>query len=130
VDNLRVEEASVENRNRDLLANERTFLAYLRTALSFIAFGFVIARFSLFAREVSIVAHVAQPTAHISTIFGVGMAIVGIVVALYGSMRYATTVKAIERNEDAGMPVWAAVTGGVTAAVIGVIVAGALFAFR
>ena len=118
------------DKNRDYLANERTYLAYLRTALAFIAFGFVIARFSLFAREMSVVAHIRVTTAHTSTEFGTGMAAAGILIALYGSYRYARTNVAIDADADSHMPLWAAVAGGLLVAAIGVIVAIALFDVR
>lgn len=120
----------MQTRVTDYLANERTFLAYLRTALSFVAFGFVIARFSLFAREISVVAHIAVPNKHASTIFGTAMALAGIVVAMYGSYRYVATHGAIRRGEVEAMPPWSAVAGGAIVAIIGIVVAVDLFAFR
>jgi putative membrane protein len=120
----------VDTRNRDYFANERTFLAYLRTALAFIAFGFVIARFSLFAREFMAVAHQEIPGAHISTVFGVGMAIVGVVVALYGTHRYRVAHRAIVADQPAPLPPRIALIIGNALAIIGLIVAGALYAYR
>lgn len=120
----------VETRNRDYFANERTFLAYLRTALAFIAFGFVIARFSLFAREFMAVAHQEIPGAHISTVFGVGMAIVGVIVALYGTHRYRVAHRAIEADQPAPLSPRVALLIGDALAIIGLIVAGALYAYR
>ncbi len=118
------------NKSTDYLANERTFLAYLRTALSFVAFGFVIARFSLFAREMSLVAHVALPSRHASTVFGVAMALTGIVVGLYGSYRYVAMDTALRKDKAVALPASAAVVGGVVVAIIGLVVAIDLFAFR
>jgi putative membrane protein len=120
----------VDTRNRDYFANERTFLAYLRTALAFVAFGFVIARFSLFAREFMAVAHEDIPGAHISTIFGVGMAIVGVIVALYGTHRYRQAHRAIEADQPAPLSPRIALLMGDALAIIGLIVAGALYAYR
>ena len=114
----------------DALANERTFLAYLRTALSFVAFGFVIARFSLFQREISVVTHVAVPNRHVSTTFGMAMALMGIVVGLYGGYRYAATDAALRRNRTEAMPPSAAIAGSLAVAAIGLIVAINLFSFR
>lgn len=114
----------------DHLANERTFLAYLRTALAFIAFGFVIARFSLFAREISIVAHIKVVSTHMSTAFGTGMAGAGIAIALYGAYRYAKTSSAIESGARVAMPAWAALAAASATALIGVVVAIALFEVR
>jgi len=120
----------VETKNRDYFANERTFLAYLRTALSFIAFGFVVAKFSLFAREFSIIAHQSMPATHLSTVFGVAMAAVGILVALYGTRRYAIAHAAIRDDKAAPMPPAVAILSGAVLAAIGLVVAIALFAFK
>ncbi len=120
----------MESRNRNDLANERTYLAYLRTALAFIAFGFVVARFALFAREISIVAHVHLADTHTSTLFGTGMAAIGIIVGLYGTARYVATKRGLDTHQASPMPVWAAGFGGIVVAAIGVTVAVALFAFR
>jgi putative membrane protein len=117
-------------RPTDVLANERTFLAYIRTALSFIAFGFVIARFSLFAREMSIVAHVAVPGHYASTEFGTAMAAAGIVIGIYGAYRYITTNAALIQGETRALAPAAAIAGSAVAAIIGIIVAIDLFAFR
>ncbi len=123
-------EARRDVRAADVLANERTFLAYLRTALAFIAFGFVIARFALFAREITLVAHVSYPRAHASTGFGIATVVGGVVIALYGAVRYATTDAALCRDETAAMPPWAAIVGSAAIAAIGTLVACDLSAFR
>lgn len=120
----------METKNRDYLANERTFLAYLRTALSFVAFGFVIARFSLFVREISVVAHITFPTRHASTTFGTAMAAAGILIGIYGTTRYLQTDRAIRTDSPEPMPSWAAIAGGVAVAAIGLVVAASLFEFR
>jgi putative membrane protein len=117
-------------RPTDVLANERTFLAYLRTALSFIAFGFVIARFSLFAREMSIVAHLAVPARHASTEFGTAMAAAGIAIGLYGAYRYVAVNAALSQGQTRALAPAAAIAGSVVVAIIGVVVAIDLFAFR
>ncbi|HEV3157466.1 MAG TPA: DUF202 domain-containing protein [Candidatus Baltobacteraceae bacterium] len=117
-------------RPTDALANERTYLAYLRTALAFIGFGFVIARFSLFAREFAAIVHVTIPARHVSTTFGTLISVVGVLVALYGSFRYAQTEKALTQRKMAPMPVSAAYTGGIVVALIGSVVALDLFAVR
>ena len=114
----------------DHLANERTFLAYVRTALAFIAFGFVIARFSLFTREISAIAHLRVPSTHASAEFGVGMAIAGVVLGLYGALRYAQTLASIELKRTRPMPVAAAWMSSAVIAAIGVVVAIALFEVR
>jgi putative membrane protein len=114
----------------DHLANERTFLAYVRTSLSFIAFGFVIARFSLFAQEFSAVTHQKVPSVRISTPFGVAMAAIGLLVALYGARRYASAYAAISAGKTSPMPPSVAIGLGVLLALIGLVVAVALLAFK
>jgi len=116
-------------RATDTLANERTFLAYVRTALAFVAFGYVIARFSLFSEEIAVVAniHVAREA---TTVFGISMAAMGIVVGLYGSYRYVATDRGLHRGEVVGMPQWAAISNGAIIAAIGVFVAIELLALR
>lgn len=117
-------------RATDVLANERTFLAYIRTALAFIAFGFVIARFSLFAREFAALMHgkVAGPGP--STAFGTAMAIFGIFVALLGAWRYAVTDRALREDRVLALSSTLGYLISVAVAVIGAIVAFALYAFR
>ena len=120
----------MDTKNRDYLANERTFLAYVRTALAFIAFGFVIARFSLFTREISSIAHIHVPNTHESVAFGIGMAAVGIILGIYGAVRFGSTNTAIATNKARPMPVWAAVTSAAILAAVGIVVAIALFQVR
>lgn len=116
-------------RSTDTLANERTFLAYVRTALAFIAFGFVIARFALFEREISVVANISFPGKQTSATFGVLMAVVGVVVGLYGSIRYSITDRALRKGMVSEMPPWAALLGGIIIAAIGIAVAVNLLRF-
>ena len=117
-------------RATDTLANERTYLAYVRTALSFVAFGFVIARFSLYVREISLIAHVPVQSRPSSTIFGVAMSVVGIAIGIYGGYRYVSMNAALYRNELRPLSPIAAITGAAMVAVIGIIVAIDLYAFR
>lgn len=102
----------------------------MRTALAFIAFGFVIARFSLFTREISSIARIHVPNTHESVAFGIGMAAAGILLGLYGAIRYAGTNTAIATNEAHPLPVWAAVASAAVIAAVGVVVAVALFQVR
>ena len=44
-----------QDKSTQFLANERTFLAWLRTSIAIIGLGFVVARFSLFLREFGLV---------------------------------------------------------------------------
>ena len=119
-----------ETRPTDTLANERTFLAYARTALAFIGFGFVIARFSLFTREIAIVEHLHETSPAISTVFGTGMALVGVACAGYGALRYIKTLRALRRDENVPLPERSAIVIAAIIGVIGLVVTWTLFAFR
>jgi len=121
----------VEPTPRDYLANERTFLAYVRTALSFGAFGFIVARFALFAREIAVVEHVPlRQTSTVSTMLGVAMTLVGIIVAVFGAMRYAAQDRALRRGGDGAMSVRAAALTTAAVAVFGIIIAIDLLRIR
>ncbi len=127
---LRAPSAESAVRANDTLANERTYLAYVRTALAFIAFGFVIARFSLFAREFAALMHSGTPQPGLSSGFGVAMAIFGIVIALLGAWRYATT----DRGLREGRVVTLSSVGGYVISLfvvaVGAVVAFALLSYR
>ena len=110
-------------RATDVLANERTFLAYIRTALSFIAFGFVVARFGLFVEEMSEVTHVAQSGPHYSTLFGITMAVVGILIAILGVWRYVVSDNFLRKDIVVSLSRAAAYAVTIALAVIGFVVA-------
>jgi inner membrane protein YidH len=118
-----------EVRANDTLANERTFLAYVRTALAFVAFGYVIARFSLFSQEIAVVAHIVVPR-EATTVFGITMATMGILVGLFGAYRYIATDRGLHRGDVVAMPSWVAIVNGLVIAGIGVFVAFELLALR
>jgi putative membrane protein len=111
----------------DALANERTFLAYVRTALAFIAFGFVIARFSLFTREFSELVHQTLPTKGLSVAFGTVMALFGAAIGALGGWRYASTERGLRRGANVALSSSAGYLISLFVAIIGLIVACALF---
>ena len=119
---------------RDFLANERTFLAYMRTALAFLGFGFVVARFSLFSRELLIGEHVtvtATPQeTHISVGLGVLMALVGVLLAAYGTKRYVDQDTSLRRSELIALSPRAAMFIAAAVIVFGAFIALALFRIR
>lgn len=117
-------------RATDTLANERTYLAYIRTALAFIAFGFVIARFSLFAREFSTLAHRSPAEPGTSTVFGTGMAIFGIFVALLGAWRYARTDRFLREGRVSTLSGLAGYLISFFVVAVGAVVAFSLVSYR
>ena len=113
----------VDVRAADVLANERTFLAYIRTSLSFVAFGFVVARFGLFVEQLSVFTKVESKGPHYSTIFGVSMAIVGIVIGILRAQRYTASDLGLRRRVVIAMPRATAYVVTIAVAVIGFVVA-------
>lgn len=73
---------------REHLANERTLLAWVRTGVSLISFGFVIERLG---------AEVSSSVA--SGLFGVALAILGILALIMGTAHYLRSRRGIERGE-------------------------------
>lgn len=117
-------------RATDALANERTYLAYVRTALAFIAFGFVVARFSLFVREIAQIARIPIPPHHLSLTFGVAMALIGVGLAIFGSLRYAATDRALREGRVDLLSSRIAYIIAIVVALIGAIIAFELFGYR
>ena len=82
----------------DHLANERTFLAWIRTGLATITFGFVVQRFGLLLRQLGV-----KPTLiaslHSSTLIGVGLTLLGIVMMAVALISFLQNRRAIEREE-------------------------------
>jgi putative membrane protein len=83
---------------RDHLANERTFLAYLRTSLSLLSIGISINRFSLYLLEKSVgpVGSGERATLVGAEQLGVGMVVIGLVLLIYGIVRFTQMNRGIE----------------------------------
>ena len=91
------------------LANERTFLSWLRTAIALIGLGFIVARFGLFLREFGLVVKNANygsnssaaSTAvsifghYQSSLIGISIIILGIVLIVLALRNYMTTRSSI-----------------------------------
>ena len=83
----------------DHAANERTFLAWVRTSIAVIAFGFLVERFDLF---LAFVAKDAGKAGQVITRSGFGhiaglvLIVLGIVMILVASIRFARTAKEID----------------------------------
>lgn len=101
--------APAADRSTQFLANERTFLAWLRTCIAIIGLGFVVARFSLFLREFSLImttrgggavgSPMQQDVVHAhspSSMLGLGMVGLGIILAAYAFYTYRKAHSIIE----------------------------------
>lgn len=86
-------------RNRRVhMANERTFLAWIRTSISIMAFGFVVEKFSLFVKQMGyfLGRETTPPTGGYSTIIGIVLVGLGVVMGVLAFIRY----KMVERQID------------------------------
>src|ERR687886_1234399 len=113
-----------QDRSIQFLANERTFLAWLRTSIAIIGLGFVVARFSLFLREFGFVisqgsgntsssvdqgSHAAMTsiqdlltsgTHSPSSILGLSIVVLGIILIVYALLNYKRAHRIIERGGE------------------------------
>ena len=72
---------------RDRLANERTLLAWIRTSIALMGFGLVVAKFSLFLEMFGGAQSAPSTSSSVARITGVGLILVGVLVALAGAQR-------------------------------------------
>jgi putative membrane protein len=90
----------ISDRVTDHLANERTFLAWVRTALAVMAFGFAVERVGLAFREINLKsAHLPASSVHYSTLVGVALVFLGVVVLVFALINFLTIRSAID-NKD------------------------------
>jgi putative membrane protein len=97
------------DRSSEHLANERTFLAWLRTCIALMGLGFVIARFSLFLKEFGIMTKNQLipsnlPSSTSSTMLGMSMIGLGILLIIYALVNYLKAQKAIETGSYVPRP--------------------------
>jgi uncharacterized membrane protein YidH (DUF202 family) len=92
---------------RDHMANERTFLAWIRTSIGIMAFGFVVEKFALFTKQLPLLlgsSHTqvfanASPTLQgYSSIFGIFLVALGVLICLLAFVKYKKVEKQIEDN--------------------------------
>ena len=83
----------------DHLANERTFLAWIRTGLAVIGFGFIVERFGLLLREIGIKITDAPLPSHYSSLVGITLTILGIVVMVVALLNFLQNRRAIDKEE-------------------------------
>ena len=88
-------------RATEYLANERTFLAWIRTSVAVVSLGFVLARFSVWLRELAMqrAPQLQVQRAGISLPIGVGMMILGGLLAVLAAWRYHVVNRDIERGK-------------------------------
>ena len=102
-----IERADRQQRSQAHLANERTFLSWLRTCIALIALGFVLARFGFFLEQFGFIVKNSQgkhlvdvQTGHFqSTILGICVVLLGILLLIFALKNYLSTTKAIEKGD-------------------------------
>ena len=83
----------------DHLANERTFLAWVRTALAIMVFGFAVERVGLALREFDLKsAYFPVSSIHYSTLVGVGLVCLGVVMLVLALTNFLTIRSAIDNQ--------------------------------
>jgi putative membrane protein len=87
-----------DSRARDHMANTRTLLAWIRTSVALIGLGFVVARFGLFLRALDIQGGRAGGPSGLSAAIGVGLILLGVLVAVLSVRRF----RQVGRSIDAG----------------------------
>jgi inner membrane protein YidH len=95
----REEKESRGGHNRRVhMANERTFLAWVRTSVAIMAFGFVVEKFSLFVKQMDyyLGKEVVPPQPGYSSIIGIVLVAVGVVMGVLAFIRYKVVEKQID----------------------------------
>ena len=96
---LNSEEKNLIDRSREHLANERTFLAWIRTSIALMGFGFVIVKFTLFLKQLSLLLQTKGiPSKGYSSIIGVVMVAIGVIIAVLAFLQYKRNEKWIKNN--------------------------------
>ena len=99
-DQSKHKELPEDRQGSEFLANERTFLAWIRTSISIISMGFVIAKFRVWMQEMgSVHAGTQQPVHGDSWTIGIGMMVVGALLAILAAWRYHIVNLQIERGK-------------------------------
>jgi len=94
-----IEEKNLIDRSREHLANERTFLAWIRTSIALMGFGFVIVKFTLFLKQLSLLLETSSvPSKGYSSIIGVVMVAIGVIIAILAFLQYKRNEKWIKNN--------------------------------
>ncbi|HEX6481513.1 MAG TPA: DUF202 domain-containing protein [Ktedonobacteraceae bacterium] len=106
----------------DHLANERTFLAWVRTGLATITIGFVVERFGLLLRELGLKSSPSIIPAHYSSIFGVSLTLLGVVMMVIALLNFLQNRRTID-EENFHPHVGFAVLLTIIASLIGILLA-------
>jgi uncharacterized membrane protein YidH (DUF202 family) len=82
------------------MANERTFLAWIRTSIGLMAFGFVVEKFALFMKQLSYIVGTngTPPPRGYSSIFGIALVCLGVLMGLLAFVRYKKVEKQIDED--------------------------------
>jgi putative membrane protein len=91
--------AGTSKRVSDHLANERTFLAWIRTGLATITFGFVVERFGLLLRELGIKTNTSIIPAHLSSVFGISLTVLGVVMMIVALLNFLHVRRSIDADQ-------------------------------
>ena len=107
-DDVKEQASTMSTRARDHMANERTFLAWIRTSIGIMAFGFVVEKFALFIKQISLLLgkshtsllpeEVPSTIQGYSSIFGVLLVAVGVLICLLAFIKYKKVEKEIEKQ--------------------------------
>lgn len=91
-------QTNVDPHIRDHLANERTFLAYMRTSLALLSLGISINRFALYLLEKNRlpVDLATRPPLIGADQLGIGMAVIGFMLLVYGIVRFTMMTRQID----------------------------------
>ncbi len=91
-------ESKGRHNRRVHMANERTFLAWIRTSIAIMAFGFVVEKFSLFVKQMAyyLGKEASPPPPGYSSIIGIILVGLGVVMGVLAFVRYKTVERQIE----------------------------------
>ncbi len=91
-------DSSRKQNRRVHMANERTFLAWIRTSVAIMAFGFVVEKFSLFVKQMAyyLGKEASPPAPGYSSIVGIVLVGLGVVMGVLAFARYKTVERQIE----------------------------------
>jgi uncharacterized membrane protein YidH (DUF202 family) len=89
------------------MANERTFLAWVRTSIAIMAFGFVVEKFSLFVKQMGyyLGKELVPPQPGYSSIIGIVLVAVGVVMGILAFIRYKVVEKQIDDDTYRPSPI-------------------------